>query len=45
MDFEAQLGDGYPPTLSALLAFEDGREPGSVYPNLMSFKEIAKFAF
>ena len=45
MYFEVQLGDGCPPTLSALLAFEDGREPGSVYPNLMSFEEIAKFEF
>ena len=35
MYFEVQLGDGYPPTLSALLLFEDGREPGSKYPNLL----------
>ena len=45
MEFEAQLGDGYPPTLSALLAFEDGREPGSVYPNFISLGEMAKFVF
>ena len=36
-DFEARLPDRYPPTLSALLTFEDGREPGSKYPNLLRF--------
>ena len=34
-DFEARLPDRYPPMLSALLAYEDGREPGSKYPNLL----------
>ena len=35
VDFEARLPDRYPPMLSALLAYEDGREPGSKYPNLL----------
>ena len=34
-DFEARLPDRYPPMLSALLAFEDGRELGLKYPNLL----------
>ena len=47
MDFGARLPDRYPPRLSALLAFEDGREPGLKYPNLLrsdSFGEIIPHA-
>ena len=41
-DLEARLPDEYPPTLSVLLAFEDGREEGSRYPNLLSPAEVER---
>jgi hypothetical protein len=43
-DFEARIPDRYPPTLSALLAFEDGREEGSKYPNFISTTEVARLS-
>jgi hypothetical protein len=41
-DLEARLPDRYPPQLSALLAFEDGREEGSRQPNFLSPAEIIR---
>ena len=35
-DLEARLPDEYPPKLTVLLAFEDGREEGSEHPNFIS---------
>jgi hypothetical protein len=34
-DLEARLPDEYPPKLTVLLAFEDGREEGSKHPNFI----------
>jgi hypothetical protein len=41
-DLEARLPDRYPPKLSALLAFEDGREEGSRHPNFLSPMEVGR---
>jgi hypothetical protein len=42
VDLEARLPDRYPPKLSALMAFEDGREEGSSYPNFLSDVEVKR---
>ena len=34
-DLEARFPDQYPPTLTVLLAFEDGPEEGSGHPNFI----------
>ena len=41
-DLEARLPDEYPPKLAALLAFEDGREEGSKYPNFLSLADMVR---
>jgi hypothetical protein len=41
-DLEARLPDQYPPQLSALLAYQDGREEGSSQPNFLSPVEIRR---
>jgi hypothetical protein len=41
-DIDARLPGEYPPTLSVLLPFEDGREEGSKYPNFLSPVEVEK---
>ena len=41
-DLEARLPDKYPPQLSALMAFEDGREGGSSHPNFLSPGEVER---
>ena len=42
VDLEARLPDRYPPKLSALMAFEDGREEGSSDPNFLSDLEVKR---